>query len=592
MAGPRIGPDDIVHLPRAGDAYPLDGQTLRVRLHTRRGLLEECAVQWGDRYAPRQQDQSAPMDRWAQDDHYDYWQATIVQPTHRVHYLFRVRPNPGGDRYWFGEEGISVDEPGTFMTAGYFHYPYIHQSEVFDSPVWASEAVVYQIFVDRFSNGDASNDPPGTVPWGTPPTGTMTAGGDLQGIIDRLDYLVDLGATTLYLTPIFLARSNHKYDTVDYTQIDPAFGDEGTLQRLLDAAHGRGLRVILDAVFNHAGRHFGPWQDVVDLQDRSPFRDWFHIFAFPVDPDAADTKATFAHFGNHPSLPKLNTQNPAVRTYLFGVAERWTRMGVDGWRLDAANEVDHAFWRELHARVREINPQSVLIGEIWHEATQFVRPGEFDGLTHFPFWGACRAFIAMGTMDAATFNNRLTRARVPYQEQAVLWNVLGTHDTPRFLTDCGGDMRRMRAAFVVQMTYPGVPHIYYGDEIAMPGENDPGCRACMIWEPAPAQQEVRAYVRALIRLRAEHPALLRGGCTTLTAEPRRRVFAYARHLDGESLIVAVNAANRPAGFMVRGGLISGTTEWRDLLSDARFAVENDTLEVQLPAYGSMVLGQG
>ncbi|HWE61286.1 MAG TPA: glycoside hydrolase family 13 protein [Chloroflexota bacterium] len=583
----HIRPDDIFHLPRAGDVYPLDGQTLRVRLRARRGLLDECLVQWGDRYAARAQDQQQPMEIWAQDSAYDYWHAAITQPTRRVHYLFRV--GDGRVQYWFGEEGVSLAEPGTFMTAGYFHYPFIHESEVFDSPHWAREAIVYQIFVDRFRNGDPSNDPPGTVPWGTPPTGSMVAGGDLQGILDKLGYLADLGVTALYLTPIFLAGTNHKYDTVDYRRIDPSFGDEQTLRKLLDAAHARGMSVILDAVFNHAGKGFAPWQDVVKHQEQSRYRDWFHIHAFPVDPDAPDGAATFDHFGNHPSLPKLNTQNEEVSAYLFETAEHWTRLGIDGWRLDAANEVDHAFWRTLHSRLRAINRECALIGEIWHEATQFVHTGEFDGLTHFAFWGACRAFIAMGTMDAAGFNDRLTRARVPYQEQAVLWNVLGTHDTPRFFTDCQEDPRRMRAAFALQMTYPGVPHIYYGDEIGMPGENDPGDRACMIWEPNAQQTALRAYVRRLVALRRAHPALLHGSCTILAAAPRSRLYAYLRRQDDDSIMVAVNAGRRPITVSIAAERVGSIVDWQSALDDARYTVSQGLLTVPLPAYGSVVL---
>ena len=587
MARQQLGPDDLLHLPRAGDAYPLDGETLRVRLRTRRGALAHCIVQWGDRYAPRKADLQQPMDLWAQDTGYDYWQAALHQPTHRVHYLFRV--DDGRVWYWFGEEGLSLDEPGTFMTSGYFHFAYMHQSEVFDTPKWAREGLVYQIFIDRFRNGDPSNDPPGTVPWGTPPTSTMRAGGDLQGIIESLLYLEELGVTTLYLTPIFLANTNHKYDTIDYNQIDPTFGDEDTLRRLLDAAHARGFHVVLDAVFNHSGRDFEPWRDVAEHQEQSRYKDWFHIRSFPVDPRATEAEATFEHFGNHPYLPKLNTQNPELRAYLLGVAERWTRLGIDGWRLDAANEVEHAFWRDLRKVVRAINPEALLVAEIWHEAAQFVRSGELDGLTHFPFWGACRGFIAQGTLDAAGFGNRLTRARVPYPQQAVLWNVLGTHDTPRFLTDCRGDVRRVLAALTVQMTYPGVPHIYYGDEVGLTGENDPGCRGCMIWDPSRQNTVLREYVRSLVALREEHPALRDGSCITLSAERGRRLFAYLRRSGNDLAVVAINAGPRPTTLILPLDAIGGVTVWRDLLSSSMYPAADDLLAVPLAGWGRAIL---
>jgi glycosidase len=504
-----------------------------------------------------------------------------------VHYLFRV--SDGTRQYWFGEEGLSLGEPDTFMTAGYFHRAYIHQSEVYDTPLWARQGVVYQVFVDRFRNGDPSNDPPGTVPWGTPPTGTMRAGGDLKGVIDSLDYLADLGIATLYLTPIFMAHTNHKYDTVDYTKVDPWFGDEHTLRRLLDGAHARGMHVVLDAVFNHCGTKFKPWVDVCRKQERSRYKDWFHIHAFPVDPHADEASATFEYFGNHPYLPKLNTQNAEVREYLLGVAKRWTRFGIDGFRLDAANEVDHAFWRDLRSCVRSINPEALLLAEIWHEATQFVQPGQIDGLTHFPFLGACRGFIAYGTLDAAQCVNRLTRARVPYQEQAVLWNVLGTHDTPRFLTECRGDKRKMRLALTMQMTYIGVPHIYYGDEIGLGGELDPGCRGCMEWDPVRQDHELHAHVRRLIALRAAHSALRSGNCITLAADRGSRLLAYVRRDGDDAAIIAINAGRRTAPLTLDESVLKPHRRWRDALSDLRCQAPDGAVQLELEPWQGVVL---
>jgi glycosidase len=386
-----------------------------------------------------------------------------------------------------------------------------------------------------------------------------------------------------------MARTNHKYDTVDYNKVDPGFGDEAVLRCLLDGAHSHGMHVVLDAVFNHCGTTFKPWVDVCKKQERSRYKDWFHIQSFPVDPKADEAHATFEYFGNHPYLPKLNTQNPEVSAFLLGVAERWTKFGIDGWRLDAANEVDHALWRDLRTCVRAINPETLLVAEIWHEATQFVHAGELDGLTHFPFLGACREFIAVQTMDAAEFVNRVTRARVPYQEQAVLWNVLGTHDTPRFLTECRGDTRKMRLGFTMQMTYAGVPHIYYGDEIGLAGALDPGCRGCMEWDPDRQNLDLLAHVRALVDVRRRHQSLRSGDCITLSAEPRSRLFAFIRHCGCDVVIVAINAGRKAETLDLPGSTIDPHRVWRDALGAGKYELRDDHLIIDLEPWQGAVL---
>jgi glycosidase len=230
-----------------------------------------------------------------------------------------------------------------------------------------------------------------------------------------------------------------------------------------------------------------------------------------------------------------------------------------------------------------------MIGEIWHEATQFVGPGEFDGLTHFPFWAACRSFFALGEIDAQGFNDRLTRARIPYQEQAVLWDVLGTHDTPRFLTDCRGDARRLALALIVQMTYPGTPHIYYGDEVGLTGGADPGCRACMEWDRDRQRTGQREQVRRLIALRRAHSALRAGSCTVVSAEPGRRLFAYFRRTEDDLVLVAVQAGRRPATLTVTTDLLGTVAIWQDALGGARYVVGGGVLTVSLSSWGGVVL---
>ena len=274
----------------------------------------------------------------------------------------------------------------------------------FVTPEWARHAVFYQIFPDRFANGDPANDPENTQPWGTPPSTHNFMGGDLQGIVDRLDYLAELGIGALYLNPIFQATSNHKYNTFDYLRIDPHFGDLATFHRLIAAAHGRGIRVVLDGVFNHCGRGFYAFHDVMENGGNSPYLRWFQIDRFPINPYDGERPANYRTWWDFRSLPKFNTGHPPVRRYLLDVARYWIEQGADGWRLDVPNEIaDHDFWREFRAVVKAANPEAYIVGEIWNDATPWLDGTQFDAVMNYLFRDLCRDFFARDTLRADAF---------------------------------------------------------------------------------------------------------------------------------------------------------------------------------------------
>jgi cyclomaltodextrinase len=330
-------------------------------------------------------------------------------------------------------------------------------------PGWVQDAVFYQIFPDRFANGDPGNDPPNVQAWGAPPTLHGVQGGDLPGVIQHFDYLLDLGINALYLNPIFQATSTHRYNTTDYYRIDPRLGDEADLRALLDLAHRHGVRVILDGVFNHCGRGFFAFNDLLENEAHSPYRDWFHVRRFPLDAYGPGQADNYLAWWKFKSLPKFNTNNPEVRRFLLGVARHWIEQGIDGWRLDVPNEIDDdSFWAEFRDQVRQANPEAYLVGEIWDADPRWVGPGHFDGLINYPLRKSLLALIAEGALKPSEFARQVERLFqvFPIEHMHAHYLTLGSHDTERVRTLCGGDLRKVRLMSLFLFCFPGAPGIY------------------------------------------------------------------------------------------------------------------------------------
>ena len=445
-----------------------------------------------------------------------------------------------------------------------------------DPPGWVADTVFYQVFPDRFAVSDRVRKPGPLEPWDAPPTHAGTKGGDLLGLAERLDDLADLGITGLYLNPIFAAASNHRYNTYDYFAIDPILGGPAAFTELLDAAHERRIRVVLDGVFNHVGRGFWPFQHLAEAGVASPYREWFYldddvlegrrgIDAYPAaDRTGSEARSGYRAWWGIASLPKLRVEHPPVREFLFRVAEHWLRAGIDGWRLDVPADIeDSTFWPEFRRRVRAVNPEAYLVGEIWHEAPDWLAGDRFDALMNYPLGMAILGFAGAGRLDQAAvdgqtdyrrylrfldgraFGARLedlaTRHRAAVTEAQ--YNLIGSHDTPRALTVLAGDVAALRLAQLLLLTLPGVPSIYYGDELAMAGGPDPDCRRAYPTAPGPDALATRAFVRSAIRARAAHVALRRG--TVRVAGAAGSAIAVLREADGRAAVVAINAGREP-----------------------------------------------
>lgn len=455
-------------------------------------------------------------------------------------------------------------------------------------PSWVSDSFFYQIFPDRFANGDPSNDPPKVQAWGAKPNLWDFQGGDLQGVIDRLDYLEDLGVTALYLNPIFLSPSNHRYNTTNYYRIDPKLGNMEDFHRLLASAHDRGFKVILDGVFNHCGRGFFAFADVLENGERSPYKDWFHIREFPLQAFGPGEAENYTGWWKFKSLPKFNTDNPQVREYLFDVASYWIEQGADGWRLDVPNEIDDdSFWAEFRQRVKQVNPEAYLVGEIWDPDLRWVGDEHFDGLMNYPVRTALMDLLEGG--PAEEFADRIGQLVELYPDahNRAHYVPLGSHDTPRFMTLMGGDERKVRFAMSFIFCYLGAPAVYYGDEIGLEGGKDPDCRRAFPWDPGRWDQGLRDHVRHVAWRRRENPILRRGSFSPIYASESPCVVLFHRAYDGRSGILAMHIGNKEW----RGSVpLEVDTGWgtelglHDLLGGQGAGVKDGTLNLSLEGY--------
>lgn len=459
----------------------------------------------------------------------------------------------------------------------------------FDTPDWAKRAVFYQIFPERFANGDPTNDPPGTLPWGGEPTFTNFFGGDLRGVIEKIPYLKELGITAIWFNPLFASVSNHKYGTSDYMRIDPHFGDEATFKEMVDKLHAAGIRVVLDGVFNHTGDKFWAFQDLIQNGARSPYVDWYFVHQFPIATSPLSYEAWWGFF----DLPKVNTRNPEVRKYLFDVVRHWMSLGVDGWRLDVPNEVDPDFWREFRRVVKGIKPDAYIVGEIWQDGSFWLQGDQFDAVMNYLFRDALLEFFIRGKWTVEAFDRRIKEllSMYPKQVNQVQLNLLGSHDTERILTAAGGDIKRVRLATLFQMTYVGPPIIYYGDEVGLTGGRDPGSRRTFPWEPAEQDGELLEWYKRLIQIHHSHPALQTGAYKPILVDLLQETYAYLRSDDKGDCVAVLLNNSRDAGDVeipfaaavdCQGhGSVQQQAgeEWEDILSGRRFTVNGGKLLV-------------
>ncbi len=440
------------------------------------------------------------------------------------------------------------------------------------APAWVKDAVFYQIFPDRFARSDRVFKPAGLQEWGAEPTGHAFQGGDLIGIAEHLDYLTELGITALYLNPIFLSGANHRYHTDDYYTVDPLLGGNDALDEMITACHERDIRVVLDGVFNHVGRGFHQFHNIVENVAESPYLEWFTIDKLPLNPYGKGPAGYLGWYNLKP-LPRLNTDNQVVREYVMQVAEHWLRKGIDGWRLDVPTEITaDGFWEEFRERVRAVNPEAYIVGEIWEDSSEYIVGGtRFDATMNYlltvevlsfaagnhidpPHVVPNPAYAGVAPIDAATYADRIDTLfdRYPMESHLANLNLLESHDTARFLTTASGDRASLILATLLTMTFPGAPCVYYGSEVGVTGSLDPQCRRAFPWDEEEWDTELLEAHRELIALRHAHPALRSPGYKHIAAEGH--LYAFERFDNSERLLVAVNAGDDAATANAEGQL--------------------------------------
>jgi glycosidase len=457
-------------------------------------------------------------------------------------------------------------------------------------PSWVYDSIFYQIFPDRFANGDLSNDPPNKQPWGTPPDTFHFQGGDLAGITQKLDYLLDLGVNAIYLNPIFLSPSTHRYNTVDYYKIDPKLGTMADFKTFAATAHAKGFRIILDGVFNHCGRGFFAFNDILENDADSPYLNWFHIHRFPLQAYGAGKSTNYTAWWGYKSLPKFNTDHPPVRKYILDVAKYWIDQGVDGWRLDVPNEIDDdTFWAEFRRVVKSANPEAYLVGEIWDLDPRWVGENHFDGLMNYPVRNAILALLN-GENPKTSFSSKMIKIlqTYPYENILAMYSLLGSHDVERVYSLLGSSTEKTKLAHTLLFGLPGIPAIYYGDEVGLEGGRDPDCRRAFPWDEKKWQRTLQQHIRQLIQIRKAYPAL-RYGKTIFPADEQVQggTFWLREYKSTPRVVLAANPGEQDTVVTVSGlENFPEEGDFANLLDDTRPAhIESGKLTIPLSRWG-------
>jgi glycosidase len=564
----------IYHEAKSKYAYMFDRKTLHLRLRTARGDVPSVTLVGGDpfRWIQSKEDPThwewdktaaffEPMKLEYQTALHDYWFVAVQPQWKRIRYAFILEKEDQkilyGSRSFYD---LHQQPDAQFETSYYFNFPYLNHEDLFKPPVWVKDTIWYQIFPERYADGDSSNNPENSLPWGSEEDTTYKFyGGDLQGVIDHLDELAELGINGIYFTPIFESPSSHKYDTTNYYKIDPAFGTNELFGELLEKAHRRGIRIILDAVFNHCGWFHPFWQDVVKHGRESRYYDCFLIERDPViNFDVEEGKIpkvsfdergnlNFATFAFTPLMPKWNTDHPLVKEHLLGAIRYWTETyKVDGWRLDVSNEVPHAFWREFRQMLKQINPEVYILGENWDNSYPWLMGDQFDGVMNYeltyPIW------FLLGEVDrvkqkydVVEYQEAINQllASYPKHNLPVMYNLIDSHDTPRIMSICGDNVDKVKLAYLLQFTFTGAPSVYYGSEVGLAGPEGHN-RRCMPWDESQQDLDLRLFVRNLIELRKRYSVFSTVDLKWLLVDTEQQAFIFQKIEENQKLIVVVN----------------------------------------------------
>lgn len=542
----------IRHRSTGSDCYALDSDTVVLNLWTDYSVKAVSVVS-EDPFIHELHRRRAwegkptPMRRLYELAHQVVWTAELKPAYKRLQYYFVVE---GEDkRLGVFENKICPMEERDRISTEYFKFPWINPSDVIAPPDWVRDTVWYQIMPDRFARSSDTPSDPKFRRWGDFSDSHFgdLYGGNLRGIRERLPYLRQLGVSGIYLTPIFLSNSNHKYNTFDYYKVDPDFGTEQDLRELVQSAHDLGMRIMLDAVFNHCGTEFFAWKDVCEKGRDSQYFDWFFINRDDfVKDDFSVADGRFYTFSFWAGMPKLNTNNPEVQRYFTDLCVHWVGdLDIDGIRFDVGDEISHSFLRRVNAAVKAKKPETFLLGEIWFDSIGWLGGCEYDSVMNYPFTGAVGDFWRDREMTARDFMHRLNfcRSLYPRQINEAIFSFLDTHDTARVRESCQ-NQDEMLQKLAILLTMAGTPCLYYGTEIAMKGTHTPYNRSTMPWDEIDAGKfdRFKSKVGALVHVRNTQPDLRRDDMTFFFDESLPRLVGYRKG----AVTVLLNAGDTPA----------------------------------------------
>ena len=543
--------------------YAIDKDLFVIRVQVKKDDMKEVILHYEDKYIPMERKDTRmtlPMKKVATSQFHDYYEAQLQMHLICLRYFFEFT-DMQGEKVYYGN--YEFDKECITNRDRMFDCPQnLREEEMFEVPQWAANKVVYQIFPSRF----AATQPVDKELWYKAPITPMDdLHGNLRGIIEHLDYIKDLGIDVVYLTPIFKSNSCHKYDTIDYYQVDPSFGTTEDLKELVQKSHERGMKVVLDAVYNHTGREFFAFQDILEKGEKSKYLDWYFIDELPPRGEWGEIP-NFKCFGYYGGMPKLNLKNPEVEKYITDVACYWIKeCDIDGWRLDVGDEISHFFWKNFRKAIKAVKKDMLIIGEIWHYAGDFLEGDEWDTVMNYPFYLNLIDLLADEKINVSQFVQNLgyLKGRLNKKCYPLMWNLIDSHDTARFLHLCNDNKKKQHLAAAFQLLLPGMPMVYYGDEYAMPGANDPDCRRGMYWDEEYQDKEMYNWYKKLMQIRKAHACIVEGEMIETITNDDDDTIVMIRKNGEETIAMLFNCGNSAKEF-------NEYAEKYNLLTDSAF----------------------
>lgn len=556
--------------------------TGRFRVHTEKNISKLWLLLEDEDFRP------VELRKYAETDRFVFWGVQVEFRANVAKFSFAATTEDNLNLY-LGTSGIA-----NFISPS---EKWIYDSSIYQRhsiPDWVYGSVMYQVFPERFANGRSEINPENTVEWGSVPTRLDFQGGDLYGVIDKLDHIESLGVNILYLNPIFLSGSTHKYDSWDHFKVDPTLGGDDGLRDLISNCHDRNIKVILDCSLNHVHpRHFA-FQDIVKNGENSEYKNWFTIFDYPVrlihrphlyantykvgwdgneeeykrylektfdetkvpvevrDDDGPIVEPSYKAWWGVPDMPKVNFESKEARQWALDVTKHWIEnFDIDGWRMDVAKELDFSFWKEFRDIAHKANKDTLLISEIFGDTSQWLQGDRFDGTMNYSFREAMTDYFATKRINNKEFADSLANLYSMYSFEALssCQNLLSSHDVKRFLNRCGNEEDGILGAIFLQATFPGIAGIYYGDEIGLGGADDPFNREPFPWHNEESwNSTILDYTKKLMNIKKSSSIFKYGRFELL--DDNEQFVAFRRILKDESMLCIINRSKSNDDFNI------------------------------------------